>query len=116
MFQCYNGNRLPSRKSKAADLNRNGKQDLIISLGRDSNRVLLNEHFSSVSESIELPKEQNELTRGIAVADLNRDGLLDIVVANDVAPPWNAAGNPSEKELSGTGVYIYFQKPATDGS
>jgi hypothetical protein len=71
----------------AADLNHDGKVDLVVAnSGDESLTVLLGDgkgHFQPANGS---PVPAGHLPNDVAVADMNRDGNLDLVIANHQSP------------------------------
>lgn len=68
----------------ACDLDDDGDQDLIVTnIGR--NRLFVNDgtgHFTDAAEEAGIAGETSEWSTGIACADYDRDGRLDIYIAN----------------------------------
>jgi enediyne biosynthesis protein E4 len=65
-----------------ADLNNDGKQDLIFTSNQNQNKIYLNKgglKFEDVSEAANFKNEKGWST-GVSVVDINQDGLLDIYI------------------------------------
>lgn len=71
--------------ARAVDIDADGDLDLVLSMEREPNRVLLNDgraRFSALDES-RLPQPKARDSEMAAVFDANGDGLLDIVFATE---------------------------------
>ncbi len=75
----YNGGGLG-----VADLNNDGLQDLVMSSNLDQEKVYLNQgglKFNDVSKETGVDGGPNSWTNGVAIADVNADGLNDIYLS-----------------------------------
>lgn len=78
------------------DVNNDGAPDLLFSSGSGENRLYLNDprrqtfsEAGSVSEVLHWDELGREDTpAGVCMGDVNRDGLLDIVIGNHFKQPW----------------------------
>lgn len=74
-----------SLSSGWGDLDNDGKNDLVITTFDDGIHIyknLDNQNFSDITQLSTITPQSNQLYSGIAFSDINRDGLLDIAVAN----------------------------------
>lgn len=80
-----------------SDFNATGKQDLLIGVLKAPNRYLKNNGngtFADASESIGLAGKTYN-TRGLAVFDMNKDGVPDLALNNEGSEPCILIGNPA---------------------
>ena len=67
-----------------ADLNNDGLTDVILTSNADAEKVYLNQGdlvFKDISEIAKINGGPNSWTNGVAVADINADGLLDVYLS-----------------------------------
>ena len=80
-----------------ADFSRTGRADLFIGCIKGTNRYLRNNGdgtFTDATERIGLHRRIFN-TRGLAVMDINKDGMLDVVFNNDGQRSVALLGNPA---------------------
>ncbi|HET7497684.1 MAG TPA: FG-GAP-like repeat-containing protein, partial [Candidatus Eisenbacteria bacterium] len=71
------------RSCVLADLNRDGRLDLVVGNGNSTNLYVMLGSFSTFGPP--LPRATNWPPIRIAVGDLNRDGILDVITSNPTA-------------------------------
>jgi hypothetical protein len=123
------GDDLPSTAWHAefADVNNDGYSDLFVSKGnvdaqveyaaRDPSNLLIGRPDGSFEEGAEAAGIVGyEKARGAALADLNLDGMLDLVVVNreDAVSVWRSTGrgDASRPEPMGSWVAVRLRQPA----
>ncbi len=72
----------------AADMNHDGRVDIVVGNGRDSGSVLINSGNVTnpgelFTELVDLPCSDDVPSAEIAAVDMNNDGVLDLVIGND---------------------------------
>ncbi len=90
----------PCMDARAVDLDTDGDLDLVLSMERAANRVLLNDgkaNFSALAAQ-HLPQPESRDSEAAAVFDANGDGLLDIVFVSEDDETneylWQVQGEP----------------------
>ncbi len=75
----YNGGGLG-----VGDLNNDGLQDLVFSSNTESEKVYINKgnlRFEDLSDKVNIDGGENAWSNGVAIADVNGDGLLDVYLS-----------------------------------
>jgi hypothetical protein len=83
------------------DINGDGLPDLVVSeadlsgvLGRDAISYLINQGSGVFATPVSVPAASKDFSpSSVVLGDLNGDGLLDIVMGNDVVSPFGSTGN-----------------------
>jgi len=94
-------------KVRAADLNNDGHQDLVITDGKTANQkhVLLGNGTGTLSEvTTPIAGPFAEKTQGLAIGDLNHDGILDLLLGNRDTTTKFSFGNGNGTFQSATAV------------
>jgi hypothetical protein len=83
------GNSMNTRSIALADMNKDGTVDIIMGVVTDNNnnykstnQILMNVSHGSFQKAVDLPGNDGTDTRAVVMADLNNDGLTDVVVGN----------------------------------
>ncbi len=77
------GGELTTTTIVASDVNKDGRVDIIIgNWWNQNNQLILNHGNGSYSEPIDLPGGALAATRSMAVADVNGDGMVDLIIGN----------------------------------
>jgi hypothetical protein len=84
-------NNLYSDDVATGDFNEDGHID-IVSVGRNTNKLLLGNGDGTFNNALEFNAFGNKLSYHSAVADINNDGHLDVIVGNDASSSGNVNG------------------------
>ena len=84
--RCQVGVPSSVRSLATADIDGDGDIDLLATCRNQPNRIYYNDGDAKFSDSITFGTE-NDSTIDVAVADLNEDGLMDLILANRDAQP-----------------------------
>ena len=86
---------IPGLGVAAADVNNDGWPDFFLANGGNGNRLFLNDKggkFTEAAGSHEvfawLDSKGDDMCCGVTIGDLNRDGLLDVILAQHFSTPW----------------------------
>jgi hypothetical protein len=98
----------------AGDVNGDTRPDLFVSGRHHGNRLFLATEDGKFEElpkangdfSWDNFKDGDDTTCGVALGDVNRDGLVDIVVGSHFSKPWN---------VGGVGVRLYLNRGVNKG-
>jgi hypothetical protein len=72
-----------TRAIEVGDMNNDGFPDLIVGNFYEGNKLLLNQGDGTFKEKLNaIPNDDDLYTTGMAIADLNSDGLLDVVAVS----------------------------------
>lgn len=81
----------------AADVNNDGWPDIFLTSGAGDHRLLLNDgkgRFREAPGSRDVfrwkPTTSEDTPAGVCIADVNRDGLADVVIGNHFKSPWTS--------------------------
>lgn len=79
----------------AGDLNNDGRPDLFLTHGGGEHRLMLNDgkgRFHEAAGSRDIFRwhidREDDTPAGVSIADVNRDGLADVVIGNHFKRPW----------------------------
>ena len=104
---------IPGLGVAAGDVNNDGWPDFFLSARDGGNRLFLNDGKGKFREAPGSREtfawtfgEGDDSTAGVCIADVNRDGLLDIVVGHHFKRPW----------LKPVAVRLYLNRGIKDGS
>ena len=96
----------------AADLNEDGKPDLFLTEGTGQHRLYLNDGRGKFTEAISCRDAfrweglgKDDTPAGVAIADVNRDGLPDIVIGHHFNRPW----------VTPAPIRLYLHRGVTNG-
>ncbi|MDX1947703.1 MAG: CRTAC1 family protein [Pirellulaceae bacterium] len=86
---------IPGLGVAAADVNNDGWPDFFLANGGNGNRLFLNDKQGKFVEAAGshdvfawLNAKGDDMCCGVAIGDLNRDGLLDVVLGQHFSQPW----------------------------
>jgi hypothetical protein len=101
---------VPGLGVASADVNNDGRPDLFIAAHMGGNRLLLNQggtfrESPGAAELFAWPGKGDDMLCGVAFGDVNRDGLLDIVLGPHTSTPWLKPEAPR----------LYLNRGITDG-
>jgi hypothetical protein len=105
---------VPGLSVAGGDVNNDGWPDIILVAAEGSNRLFLNDGKGKFREAHEASKVFNaawsykgdNTTCGVCLGDVNRDGLLDVVIGQHYKQPW----------LQPVAVRLYLNRGVKDGS
>ena len=95
----------------AADVNGDGRPDIFLTNGAGDHRLLLNDgkgrfrEAPGTREVFRWEVAKDDTPAGVCIADVNRDGLPDIVIGNHFKSPWTTPAS----------VRLYLHRGLKDG-
>lgn len=96
----------------AADVNNDGWPDIFLTSGAGAHRLLLNDgkgRFSEAPGSRDMFRwnisSDDDAPAGVSIADINRDGLADVVIGHHFKTPWTTPAS----------IRLYVNRGVTDG-